>query len=103
MPRKYGSKLTESLRHKTVEDGIGIVLAKKCIAANLPSTIVSNLLGVSRQTLYMWFRGAGIQPERVPLVKALIIIIETDMAAGVLPLKDYKSSKEYHKSLIGPV
>lgn len=103
MPRKYGSKLTESLRHKTVRDGIGIVLAKKCIAANLPSTIVSNLLGVSRQSLYMWFRGAGIQSERIPLVEALIKIIEADTAAGVLPLKDYKSSKEYYKNLTGPV
>lgn len=103
MPRKYGSKLTEFLRHRTARDGIGTVLAKKCIAANLPSTIVARLLGVSRQSLYMWFRGAGIQPERLPLVEALIKIIESDMAAGVLPLKDYKSSKEYYKSLTGPV
>lgn len=82
---------------------MGTVLAKKCIAANLPSTMVARLLGVSRQSLYMWFRGAGIQPERLPLVEALIKIIEFDMAAGVLPLKDYKSSKEYYKSLTGPV
>ena len=103
MPRKHSSELTEFLRYKTVRDGIGIVLAKKCIAANLPSTIVSNLLGVSRQSLYMWFRGAGIQSERIPLVEALIKIIEADTAAGVLPLKDYKSSKEYYKNLTGPV
>jgi hypothetical protein len=51
----------------------------------------------------MWFRGAGIQSERVPLVEALITIIEADTAAGVLPLKDYKSSREYYKSLTGPV
>jgi hypothetical protein len=103
VPRKYSSELTEFLRYKTVKDGIGIVLAKKCVAANLPSTMVANLLGVSRQTLYTWFRGSGIQSERLPLVEALIKIIEFDMKAGVLPLKDYKSSKEYYKSLTGPV
>jgi hypothetical protein len=102
VPRGYSPELIESLRYKTARDGLGTVLAKKCIAANLPSTMVADLLDVSRQTLHMWFRGAGIQPEREPRIKALIAIIDSDIAAGVLPLEDYKSSKAYYKSLTGP-
>ena len=102
MPKGYSSELVESLRYKTVKDGIGVVLAKKCIAANIPSTMVAEVLGVSRQTIYAWFRGAEIQSERIPLIKAFIRTIEKDTAAKILPLKDYKSSKQYYISLIGP-
>ena len=79
-----------------------MVLAKKCIAANIPSTMVAKLMGVSRQTIYAWFRGGEIQSERVPMVKTLIKVIDQDTAKGILPLKDYKSSKNYYNSLIGP-
>ena len=102
MPKGYSSELVESLRYKTVKDGIGVVLAKKCIAANIPSTMVANLMNVSRQTLYAWFRGAKISSEHVPVIEALIKIIDTDTAAGVLPLVDYKSSKKYYENLTGP-
>lgn len=79
-----------------------MVLAKKCIAANIPSTMVAKLMGVSRQTIYAWFRGGEIQPERLPMVQTLIKIIDQDTAKRILPLKDYKSSKDYYNSLIGP-
>ena len=79
-----------------------MVLAKKCIAANIPSTMVAKLMGVSRQTIYAWFRGGEIQPERLPMVQALIKIIDQDMAKHILPLRDYNSSKDYYNSLIGP-
>lgn len=102
MPKGYSSELSESLRYKTAKDGLGIVLAKKCIAANIPSTMVAKLLNVSRQSVYAWFRGAEIQSERVPLVEALVKIIDKDTAAKILPLKDYKSSKDYYKNLTGP-
>jgi hypothetical protein len=32
----------------------------------------------------------------------LIKIIDKDTAVKILPLKDYKSSKDYYKNLIGP-
>lgn len=102
MPKGYSSELVESLRYKTVKDGIGVVLAKKCIAANIPSTVVAEVLGVSRQTIYSWFRGAEIQSERIPMIEAFIRIIDKDMEKHILPLRDYKSSKDYYKSIIGP-
>jgi DNA invertase Pin-like site-specific DNA recombinase len=102
VPKGYSSELSEFLRYKTAKDGLGIVLAKKCIAANIPSTMIAKLLNVSRQTVYAWFRGAEIQSERVPSVEALIRIIDKDIADKVLPLKDYKSSKDYYKNLTGP-
>jgi hypothetical protein len=102
VPKGYSSDLVAYLRYKTIKDGIGVVLAKKCIAANIPSTIVAKVMGVSRQTIYAWFRGAEIQSERIPMVKAFIRTIEKDTAAKILPLQDYKSSKQYYISLIGP-
>jgi len=80
-----------------------VVLAKKCIAANIPSTIVAQLLNVSRQTVHAWFRGGKIQSDRIDVIEALIKIIDKDTATGALPLKDYKSSKSYYNSLIGPL
>jgi hypothetical protein len=59
-------------------------------------------MNVSRQTIYAWFRGAKISSEHVPVIDALIKIIDTDTAAGVLPLVDYKSSKKYYENLTGP-
>ena len=102
MPRGYSPDLVEYLKYKTVKDGIGVVLAKKCIAANIPSTIVAQLLNVSRQTVHAWFRGGTIQPDRMDVIQALIKVIDQDTATGALPLKDYKSSKSYYNSLIGP-
>ena len=102
MPRGYSPDLVEYLKYKTVKDGIGVVLAKKCIAANIPSTMVAQLLNVSRQTVHAWFRGGKIQSDRIDVIEALIKIIDKDTATGALPLKDYKSSKSYYNSLIGP-
>lgn len=87
-----------------VRDGIGVVLAKRCVKANIPSTLVSRLLGVSRQTIHAWFRGGKMNSERVQYVEALIKIIDEDLTNGALPLTDYKSIEAYYKRLTsGPV
>jgi hypothetical protein len=40
-----------------------------------------------------------MKEDKVPLAQALIKIIDEDLAKGVLPIKDYKSSITYYKSL----
>lgn len=102
MPRRYSPDFVEFLDTKNVEDGLGIVLAKKCVKANLPMTVISKILGVSRQTLHSWFRGGAIQSDRLKMIDALISIIDRDLAGGVLPLEDFKEAKKYYLDFIGP-
>lgn len=102
MPRRYSPDFVEFLDARNVEDGIGIVLAKKCVKANLPMTVVSKILGVSRQTIHAWFRGGAIQSDRLEMIDAFMAIIDRDLAEGVLPLQDFKEAKKYYLDFIGP-
>jgi len=104
VPRNYSSEFIKSLKTMGVRDGIGVVLAKRCVKANIPTTLVSKLLGVSRQTVHAWFRGGKVSSERVQYLEALIRIIDADLQKGVLPLTNYKSIEAYYESLTsGPV
>jgi hypothetical protein len=104
VPRNYSPEFVESLKTKGIHDGIGVVLAKRCVKANIPTTLVSRLIGVSRQTVHTWFRGGTVSSGRVQYLEALIRIIDSDLAKGVLPLTDYKSIEAYYESLTsGPV
>jgi hypothetical protein len=102
VPRRYSPDFVEFLDARNVEDGIGIVLAKKCVKANLPMTVVSKILGVSRQTIHTWFRGGAIQSDRLDMIDAFMAIIDRDLAEGVLPLQDFKEAKKYYLDFIGP-
>jgi hypothetical protein len=102
VPRRYSPDFVEFLDARNVEDGIGIVLAKKCVKANLPMTVVSKILGVSRQTIHTWFRGGAIQSDRLEMIDAFMAIIDRDLAEGVLPLQDFKEAKKYYLDFIGP-
>ena len=50
---------------------LGVQLGRLCIRHDIPVSSVSEYLGVSRQTIYNWFRGEST-PQRtlVDLVKA---------------------------------
>ena len=88
------------MEDKTVHDGLQIALAKKCIRANIPAVHIAKLLDVSRMAVHLWFRGGKIDPSRVPMVEALIRIIDEDTKKGVLPLKGYKDAVKYYESLV---
>jgi hypothetical protein len=100
VPRTYSAELIKNLEDKTVHDGLQVVLAKKCIRANIPAVHIAKLLDVTRMAVHLWFRGGKIDPSRVPYVEALIRIIDEDTAKGVLPLKGYKDAVKYYESLI---
>lgn len=100
MPRTYSTKLIKNLEKKTVEDGLQIVLAKKCTEAKIPAIYVAKLLNVSRMTIHIWFRGGEIKPNRIPMIKALIRTIDEDTNRGVLPLKSYKTATKYYENLV---
>lgn len=37
---------------------LGVRLGRACIEHNVPATVVATRFGVTRQTVYNWFRGA---------------------------------------------
>lgn len=36
---------------------LGVVLGKLCVTKNIPVTDVASFFGISRQAVYLWFRG----------------------------------------------
>ena len=80
---------------------LGVKLGRLCVEANLPAAYVSKAIGVSRMTVYSWFRGQGIREEKRKVVEAFMGLVEQDMKAGVLPAPSLIEAKLYIESIIG--
>lgn len=100
MPRPYGSKFLIALE-KSKQDRLGIKLARICVRANLPATLVAKALNTSSTTVYSWFRGQGIREQRRKAVEVFIDLMTKDFAEGVLPLKDYEAAIDYISDMVG--
>jgi len=50
-------------------NGMGVRLGKLCVAKSIPVTDVAEFFGISRQAVYLWFRGtvkpAGRHTEKL--------------------------------------
>lgn len=100
MPRPYGNKFLIELE-KSKLDMLGIKLAKLCVKANLPATLVAKVLNTSSTTVYSWFRGQGIREKNRKAVEVLIGLMTKDFATGDLPVKSYDDALDYASNLIG--
>lgn len=100
MARPYSEKFLAGL-HSNPSDGLGVKLAKLCVTANLPATYVAVACETTRTTVYSWFRGQGIREKKHRIVEAFIALLETDLANGVLPVKDTVQAKLYMEALLG--
>lgn len=100
MPRPYGSKFLIALE-KSKQDRLGIRLARICVKANLPATLVAKALNTSSTTVYSWFRGQGIREHRRKAVEVFIDLMEKDFADGLLPVKDFDAANDYISEMIG--
>lgn len=100
MPRPYGSKFLIAL-HKSKEDRLGIKLARVCVEANLPATLVAKALNTSSTTVYSWFRGQGIREHTRKSVEVFINLVTKDLAGARLPVKDYDDAVEYIDDILG--
>jgi len=100
MSRSYGQKFLLGL-HKCEGDGLGVTLARSCVGANLPAKYVALALGVSRMTVYNWFRNKPVCDKYKLRVEALIALIKQDTAQGVLPAKGVIDAKLYMEALTG--
>jgi hypothetical protein len=100
MARPYGEKFLIAL-HKSNLDTLGIKLAKLCVKANLPATLVAVALETSSTTVYKWFRGQGIREHKRKAVEVFMDLLNEDFANGVLPVVDNDAAAEYIGNMIG--
>jgi DNA invertase Pin-like site-specific DNA recombinase len=94
MPRPYGSKFLIAL-NKSKEDRLGIKLARLCVEANLPATLVAKALNTSSTTVYSWFRGQGIREHSRKTVEVFINMVAQDLANQRLPASSYDDAVDY--------
>lgn len=53
------SLLLRDLNQKAPSILLGVRLGRACIEHNVPATVVAKVMGVSRQTIYNWFKGTS--------------------------------------------
>jgi len=94
MPRPYGSKFLIALE-KSKQDRLGIKLARACVKANLPATLVAKALNTSSTTVYSWFRGQGIREHSRKAVEVFIDLVTQDLAEKRLPVNSYDEAVDY--------
>jgi len=98
MPRPYSEKFLLEL-HRTDSNRIGVQLAKACVKANLPAKYVADYLGVTRITVYSWFRGKPLRDKNQQAVEVLLKRIQKDIEALTLPVMSTHAAKKYLEGL----
>lgn len=98
MLRPYGSKFIEIVESSAPKI-LGEQLAVLAVKANLPSTYLASILGVSSTTVYQWFRGQGVRENRRHIVEKLISRLTEDVTSGRLPVVGLQESETYIKSI----
>ena len=79
----------------------GVRLAKACVKANLPAKYVAEALGVTRMTVYSWFRGKPIRDKNQQVVDVFTELVEGDLQLGLLPVNNIQHGKKYIEDMIG--
>jgi transcriptional regulator with XRE-family HTH domain len=64
MPIGYSRRIVAEIEQADAEK-IGVRLAMVCLIKDVPVKYVAERLGVSRVTVYTWFRGKTNVPERL--------------------------------------
>lgn len=95
MSRAYSEQFLISLAQSQEAERIGVKLAKVCVKANLPALYVAEMLGVSRMTVYSWFRGKPLRDKNQQRVNTLVKIVDNDLAEGRLPAMTHQAAKVY--------
>lgn len=100
MARPYGQKFLLAL-NRSQEDTLGVQLAKLCVKANLPATLVAAALKTSPTTVYAWFRGQGVRERNRKVVEAFISLLRTDFQKGYLPVNGNAEASRYISDVLG--
>lgn len=100
MPRTYSEKFLLGM-HQADPYRAGVRLAKACVKANLPAKYVAEALGVTRMTVYSWFRGKPIRDKNQQIVEIFTELVEGDMVKGLLPVNNIQQGRKYIEDMIG--
>lgn len=102
MPRTYSERFLLSLAAMEDQDQLGVRLAKCCIDGKLPAAYVAKAIGVSRMSLYSWFRGKPISVKLVATVEDFVRGVEHDLGMNTnLPAPNGAAAKEYLTKFTG--
>jgi|TARA_R110002020_G_scaffold90465_2_gene220305 transcriptional regulator with XRE-family HTH domain len=77
---------------------LGVQFGLLCVKANLPPGEVAKVLGVSRMTLYNWFRGNAVRSKNIERIEELMDIINSNLSLNSLPVQSHKEAKQFIKS-----
>jgi hypothetical protein len=101
MPRPYSEKFLLELHRSSDPNRAGVRLAKACVDANLPAKYVADVLGVTRMTVYSWFRGKPLRDKNQRLVETFTELVERDLQGNVLPVMTIAAAKVYLEDMVG--
>lgn len=102
MPKGYSEKFVERL-NRLAPVTLELQLAMICVQANISATFVAKAMRVSRMAVHSWFRGdSRMAKSKIKLAETLLHIFKEDFEKGVLPLNNYRMSKEYYRSIMEP-
>lgn len=100
MSRSYSESFLVDM-YKANPNKPGVALARACVEANLPAKYVAIVLGVTRMTVYAWFRGKPIRNKNSKTAEAFTRLVRDDLLSGRLPAKSVADAKAYLGEMIG--
>lgn len=100
MPRSYSEKFIRELSaNDNVGGNIGIELAKLCVECNIPMPTVAKALGVTKLSVFNWFRGKAINEKRHTAIHSLMASIRWGISRGDLPAKNLAHARQFVESM----
>jgi len=92
MAKCYSEKFLLSLNGLN-EKKLGVQFGRLCVKANLPPKLIAYALGVSRMSVYGWFRGRPIREKNIEKVEKLMEVINEYFEAQQLPVSSTIDAK----------
>ena len=100
MSRSYSEEFLVEM-YRADPNRTGVALAHACVKANLPAKYVAQVLGVSRMSIYSWFRGKPIRDKNRQVAEVFTDLVEGDLAKEILPAKNLMDAKKYLEDMVG--
>jgi flagella basal body P-ring formation protein FlgA len=94
MAKSYTDKYLLSLNNLN-EKRTGVQFGKLCVKANLPPSMIADALGVSRMSVYNWFKGKVINQKNIEKVERCMEIIEFNLNTDKLPATNTFSARTF--------
>jgi hypothetical protein len=92
MAKCYSEKYLLSLNGLN-EKRLGVQLGRLCVKANLPPSMIADIVGVTRQSIHNWFRGGPIRERNISRVEKFIDLLDEYLEAGELPVSSTIDAK----------